>query len=257
MAILRDVKSLAPVDFAFTAAGLIEAQLLHQATFYQKTCDELPESPDVRVVEQLRDGLWGFSEDIKRLMGVYMQALSKIEDLDNELTPLRDKITGILSQPLSSANVEPTPSDDDSLMKLVVETSDKTENVARMALDGVTTEAEEESADSLVVVEGEVETVSAAAVSEVEKPSAPQIEIICEVSIGQELYIRGSGPGMSWNLGTKLERTRTGFSWEIVSGAQWFEFKILLNDAIWCEGGNFAYVPGALAWFAPSFPALS
>lgn len=90
------------------------------------------------------------------------------------------------------------------------------------------------------------------------KPSETVVVIKCkDVPSDQELYLRGSGAGLSWSSGVKLKRldwetfefrTKTPFSGEL-------EYKCVLNDDgnKWEEGANHKIAQGKKVEGVPSF----
>ena len=75
-----------------------------------------------------------------------------------------------------------------------------------------------------------------------------------DVGFGNTLFLRGSGPGLSWDKGVPLD---------CVGGAQWtislrgaarpVAFKFLLNDERWSVGADYVAAPGIQVTCAPSF----
>lgn len=56
------------------------------------------------------------------------------------------------------------------------------------------------------------------------------------------LFIRGTGPGMSWEKGIKLEPLGDGYFLYKTNGEETpFEFKVLLHDILWYEGENLKF----------------
>jgi hypothetical protein len=75
-----------------------------------------------------------------------------------------------------------------------------------------------------------------------------------DVGFGNTLYLRGEGPGLSWDQGVVMECT---------SDAQWtiklsestrpVVFKFLVNDQVWSTGEDYTAKPGARAVLTPAF----
>ncbi|MDR0715388.1 MAG: hypothetical protein LBF25_01210 [Puniceicoccales bacterium] len=69
-------------------------------------------------------------------------------------------------------------------------------------------------------------------------------KIIAEVDIGfgNTLYIRGAGCGLSWDKGVAMKNKDAKF-WvfecDKCKGKGDFEYKLLINDELWCDGDNF------------------
>jgi hypothetical protein len=111
------------------------------------------------------------------------------------------------------------------------------------------------------------EKAVAAPVAEVVKPVQPApakkpaaqttrttIEARIDVGFGNALYIRGEGPGLSWDKGLVMD---------CVADAQWIVtisdavgpivFKFLVNDVTWCVGTDYSVESGASITLEPTF----
>jgi hypothetical protein len=70
------------------------------------------------------------------------------------------------------------------------------------------------------------------------------IKIVAETDIGfgNTLYIRGAGCGLSWEKGVAMHNKDAKF-WVFECNKckckDDFEYKLLINDEIWCAGDNF------------------
>lgn len=75
-----------------------------------------------------------------------------------------------------------------------------------------------------------------------------------DVGFGNALYLRGEGPGLSWDKGVKLACVAND-KWTIVLGesARPYVFKFLLNDEVWSTGEDFTADPGVSITLTPSF----
>jgi hypothetical protein len=85
-------------------------------------------------------------------------------------------------------------------------------------------------------------------------PPGTTVEAIINVGFGNALFIRGEGPGLSWEKGLPMncvEESR--WVWANAKADERLVFKFLLNDAIWCQGDNFVAVPGQKLETAPVF----
>jgi hypothetical protein len=63
-----------------------------------------------------------------------------------------------------------------------------------------------------------------------------------DIGFGNALYIRGAGCGLSWNKGVPMKNKDTKFwVFECAKCKEKgeFEYKLLINDEIWCTGENF------------------
>ena len=72
------------------------------------------------------------------------------------------------------------------------------------------------------------------------KPAAVKVTSVVaqiDVGFGNLLYIRGEGPGLSWDRGTPMENV-TADTWEWTSKAvsRPFAYKVLINDEQWSSG---------------------
>jgi hypothetical protein len=87
-------------------------------------------------------------------------------------------------------------------------------------------------------------------------PSAAPTVIKAEIDVGfgNTLYLRGDGPGLSWNKGVPLDCT-AGDLWVItISGAKSpITFKVLLNDETWSKGEDYTAAPGLTTSLIPVF----
>ncbi len=85
--------------------------------------------------------------------------------------------------------------------------------------------------------------------------SAPTvIKAEIDVGFGNTLYLRGDGPGLSWNKGVPLDCTADD-QWKIsIAGAKGpVTFKFLLNDETWSKGEDYVAAPGATVSLSPAF----
>jgi hypothetical protein len=75
-----------------------------------------------------------------------------------------------------------------------------------------------------------------------------------DVGFGNALYIRGEGPGLSWDKGIVMDCVADD-KWIItVSDAtRPIVFKFLLNDLTWCVGNDCIVDPGASITTVPVF----
>ncbi len=75
-----------------------------------------------------------------------------------------------------------------------------------------------------------------------------------DVGYGNNLYIRGSGAGLTWNKGIPMHQVKNGEWVMIVSDPhENFAFKVLLNDKVWSEGSDYVAAPGDLVSITPKF----
>ena len=87
-------------------------------------------------------------------------------------------------------------------------------------------------------------------------PQLPKTTItaMVDVGFGNTLYIRGDGPGLTWDEGVPLDCVGAS-EWRIsFTGAQRpVVFKFLLNDETWSAGENGTVEPGSSGTFSPVF----
>jgi hypothetical protein len=86
------------------------------------------------------------------------------------------------------------------------------------------------------------------------KPLVTTIAALIDVGYGNTLFIRGEGPGLSWDKGIALD---------VVGDNQWtitlpestrpVVFKFLLNDISWSVGDDFTVAPGTSLSVTPVF----
>lgn len=88
----------------------------------------------------------------------------------------------------------------------------------------------------------------------VEVPNVTAITAKIDVGFGNALYIRGEGPGLSWNKGLPLKNTGAD-AWTISlpRSTRPIVFKFLLNDETWSAGADYTADPGASVTVSPSF----
>jgi hypothetical protein len=91
------------------------------------------------------------------------------------------------------------------------------------------------------------------------KPVAPQrlattITALIDVGFGNSLYVRGEGPGLSWDKGTLLQCVGDD-KWTLVLGesARPVVFKFLVNDVSWSVGEDYTVAPGTSITVTPVF----
>ena len=86
------------------------------------------------------------------------------------------------------------------------------------------------------------------------KTTRTTINAQIDVGFGNALYIRGEGPGLSWDKGLVMD---------CVADDQWIitisdatvpvVFKFLLNDITWCVGNDYVVEAGGSAALVPVF----
>lgn len=85
-------------------------------------------------------------------------------------------------------------------------------------------------------------------------PAATEIYANVDVGFGNTLYIRGEGPGLSWDRGVPMNCTKDDlWSFCVASSARPIVFKFLLNDETWCVGDDYVVEPGRKITLVPTF----
>jgi len=75
-----------------------------------------------------------------------------------------------------------------------------------------------------------------------------------DVGFGNHLFIRGEGPGMSWDHGIAMDCVGAGlWTTTIKNAATPVVFKLLVNDLSWSTGPDFVAEPGQSLTIDPSF----
>jgi hypothetical protein len=91
------------------------------------------------------------------------------------------------------------------------------------------------------------------------KKSAPKavvtlISAQVNVGFGNMLYIRGVGPGLSWEKGAVMTCIADDqWSISLADAANPVVCKFLINDLIWCAGDDFVITPGTKMAISPVF----
>ena len=99
-------------------------------------------------------------------------------------------------------------------------------------------------------------TPAAPAVKTVE-PKAVATTIIAnfDVGFGRSLYVRGQGPGLSWDQGVLMECVAPD-QWKVTLPGESVRpilFKVLIDDAIWSIDSDFSVVCGETIAVTPTF----
>ena len=75
-----------------------------------------------------------------------------------------------------------------------------------------------------------------------------------DVGFGNNLYIRGDGAGLSWDVGILMKNLSPyEWAWETKTSDQPIEYKLLINDEIWANGENQFAQPDETSITAPTF----
>ncbi len=75
-----------------------------------------------------------------------------------------------------------------------------------------------------------------------------------DVGLGNHLFLRGAGPGLSWDRGTAMQCVGTDL-WVLTlkDATSPILFKLLVNDLNWSVGDDFAAAPGTRVTVVPTF----
>jgi hypothetical protein len=75
-----------------------------------------------------------------------------------------------------------------------------------------------------------------------------------DIGFGNALYIRGEGPGLSWDKGLAMDCVADSEWTATISDAMApIVFKLLLNDITWCAGTDYSVEPGGSITIEPTF----
>jgi hypothetical protein len=75
-----------------------------------------------------------------------------------------------------------------------------------------------------------------------------------DIGFGNRLFLRGEGPGLSWEKGAALDCVADDrWVFSVKGAAQPIAFKFLLNDESWSVGDDFVVEPGASLAVTPLF----
>lgn len=87
-----------------------------------------------------------------------------------------------------------------------------------------------------------------------EKPSSTVITALIDVGFGNALYLRGEGPGLSWDTGLALECVGDN-QWTISlpASGKALTYKFLINDLTWSVGEDYVTESGAKVTVTPGF----
>jgi len=86
------------------------------------------------------------------------------------------------------------------------------------------------------------------------EPPATFISAKIDIGFGNHLYIRGEGPGLSWDHGLAMDCVGAGL-WTVTikQAATPVTFKLLVNDLSWSNGEDYVAEPGQSLTIAPTF----
>lgn len=86
------------------------------------------------------------------------------------------------------------------------------------------------------------------------EPPATFISAQIDIGFGNHLYVRGEGPGLSWEHGVAMDCTGANLWTASVKRATApVAFKLLVNDLSWSTGNDYIVAPGQSITVTPSF----
>ena len=86
------------------------------------------------------------------------------------------------------------------------------------------------------------------------EPPVTFISATIDIGFGNHLYLRGDGPGLSWERGLAMDCTGAGLWTASVKNAKApIVFKVLVNDLSWSSGDDFTAAPGQSVTITPAF----
>jgi hypothetical protein len=84
--------------------------------------------------------------------------------------------------------------------------------------------------------------------------AATEIAARIDVGMGNALFIRGQGDGLSWEKGTQLEcKDASMWVWSSRQASDKLVFKLLLNDTVWAKGDDLVVEAGRRVEVVPGF----
>lgn len=86
------------------------------------------------------------------------------------------------------------------------------------------------------------------------EPPVTFITAQIDIGFGNHLYLRGTGPGLSWERGIAMDCTGAGlWTASVKNASEAVLFKVLVNDLSWSSGNDFVAAPGQSVTITPSF----
>ena len=86
------------------------------------------------------------------------------------------------------------------------------------------------------------------------KVPATTVTVRTDVGFGNLLYIRGDGPGLSWDQGVPMECASSDtWTWTSKAVNRPFAYKVLINDERWSSGDDLVASVGTETSVAPAF----
>ena len=86
------------------------------------------------------------------------------------------------------------------------------------------------------------------------EPPVTFISAQIDIGFGNHLYVRGEGPGLSWEHGVAMDCTGANLWTASVKHARApVTFKLLVDDVTWSTGNDFVVAAGKSITVTPSF----
>jgi hypothetical protein len=103
-------------------------------------------------------------------------------------------------------------------------------------------------------VKAAVKPTAAPAKKKTGEPPVTFITAQIDIGFGNHLFLRGTGPGLSWDRGIAMDCTGAGlWTASVKNAAEPVVFKVLVNDLSWSSGNDFVVAPGQSVTVTPSF----
>lgn len=75
-----------------------------------------------------------------------------------------------------------------------------------------------------------------------------------DVGFGNHLYLRGGGPGLSWDRGLAMDCVAADiWTASLKNVKEPVSFKLLVNDVVWSAGSDYVVEPGQSVTVMPTF----
>jgi hypothetical protein len=86
------------------------------------------------------------------------------------------------------------------------------------------------------------------------RPATPETITEVDIGLGNTLFIRGQGDGLSWDKGTPLVcKDASTWVWSTRQAKGKLVFKLLLNDVTWAQGEDLVVEAGRKIEVLPGF----
>ncbi len=87
-------------------------------------------------------------------------------------------------------------------------------------------------------------------------PAAALTTIVAKVDVGfgNMLFLRGTGPGLSWEKGVEMTNSSADeWTWSTTKASADFVAKVLVNDVVWSNDADATIAAGKKTVIVPSF----